>query len=131
MDTNVFVEALSAKHPYHRIVQGFRAGEFSICISNAIILEYEETLLLRHGRVTVRNFLSSLRYSLFVIPIDPHFRFSLITADPDDNKFVDCAVAANADYIVTSDHHFDVLRDVPFPKVQVIHPEEFIRQFLQ
>ena len=131
MDTNLFVEALSAKHPYHRIVQGFRAGEFSVCLSNSILLEYEETLLLRHGRVTVQNFLGSLSYSLFVVSIDPLFRYTLITADPDDNKFVDCAVAANADYIVTSDHHFDILRDVSFPKVAIIHPEEFIRRFLQ
>lgn len=37
--------------------------------------------------------------------LTPHYRFHLITADQDDNKFVDCAIAANAEYIVTEDHH--------------------------
>jgi predicted nucleic acid-binding protein len=49
----------------------------------------------------------------------------LIYVDEDDNKFVDCAVAANADFILTSDKHFRVLKDIPFPKVKVISLEEF------
>jgi predicted nucleic acid-binding protein len=40
--------------------------------------------------------------------------------DADDNKFVDCAVASNADYLVTHDRDFDVLKNVPFPKVKII-----------
>ncbi len=42
-----------------------------------------------------------------------------IQADKDDNKFVDCAVCGNAKFIVTEDHHFDILRQVSFPKVDV------------
>gem|GEM_PF-3916758 len=46
------------------------------------------------------------------------------------NKFVDCAIVANTDYIVTSDHHYDVLKYIDFPKVHVLHPEEFIKKYL-
>lgn len=59
---------------------------------------------------------------------DPHFRFHLITADPDDNKFVDCAIAANAKYIVTEDHHFDVLKEISFPHIEVISIEQFLSE---
>jgi predicted nucleic acid-binding protein len=49
----------------------------------------------------------------------------MITQDPDDNKFVDCCIAANASYIVTNDHHFDVLKKFEFPKVETITIQEF------
>jgi uncharacterized protein len=50
----------------------------------------------------------------------------LITIDPDDNKFVDCAIAAGADYIITNDHHFDILAQISFPEVRVCSAEEFL-----
>ena len=53
-------------------------------------------------------------------------RFNLITADPDDNKFVDCAVIAGATYIVSNDRHFDELKQYDFPKVDVRKLSEFL-----
>lgn len=53
------------------------------------------------------------------------YHFGLITQDPDDNKFVDCAIVASADYLVCEDNHFKVLKDIPFPKVNVITLEQF------
>ena len=57
---------------------------------------------------------------------DPHFRFRLIEADPDDNKFVDCAIAASAKYLVSEDHHFNKLKDIAFPHVDVVTIEQFL-----
>jgi predicted nucleic acid-binding protein len=62
-----------------------------------------------------------------VVFAHPAFRFNLIAADPDDNKFVDCAIVANADYIVSQDKHFDILKKIDFPKVNIIRIEEFAR----
>ena len=58
--------------------------------------------------------------------INPEFRWGLITADPDDNKFVDCAFAAGATYIVSDDSHFNVLRDITFPQLLVLRLKEFL-----
>ena len=55
--------------------------------------------------------------------------FNLITADPDDNKFADCAIAAEADFIITADQHFEVMRGSGY-KPQPVTPEEFIRLHL-
>ena len=44
------------------------------------------------------------------------------------NKFVDCAVAGNAKYIVTEDSHYDVLKDLDFPKVDIIKLDEIIQK---
>lgn len=51
----------------------------------------------------------------------------LITADPDDNKFVDCAFAAGADYLVSEDSHFNVLRTTPFPLLNLVTLDEFLQ----
>ncbi len=58
--------------------------------------------------------------------VDPKFQWKLIEIDPDDNKFVDCAVASSVDYIIFNDRHFDILKEIPFPKVTVLKAEEFI-----
>ena len=63
--------------------------------------------------------------------LDPHFRFRLIEKDPDDNKFVDCAISAGADYIVSEDTHFRVLESIPFPTVYVIRLDDFMKEIPQ
>lgn len=58
--------------------------------------------------------------------ITPYFKFRLIEADHDDDKFVDCAFAANATYIVSDDSHFDVLKEIQFPKLLVLKLKKFL-----
>lgn len=58
--------------------------------------------------------------------INPSFRFNLITSNPDDNKFVDCAIIAGATYIVSNDRHFKELERYDFPKVDVRTLSEFL-----
>ena len=59
--------------------------------------------------------------------VQVYFHLHLITADPDDDKFVDCAFKANAKYIVTQDHHYDILKQTQFPRIEVIDIDEFLR----
>ena len=59
--------------------------------------------------------------------ITPFYHFNVITADPDDNKFVDCAVAGQARFIVTEDHHYDVLKDLAFPKIDIIKLDDAMK----
>ena len=64
----------------------------------------------------------------YTVFITPYYHFNLITADFDDNKFVDCAVAGNAKFIVTEDHHYDILQKIDFPKVEIIKLDEMMRR---
>ena len=41
------------------------------------------------------------------------------------NKFVDCAICANAKLIVTEDHHFDILKHCDFPRIPIMGLDEF------
>lgn len=55
------------------------------------------------------------------------YNWNAISTDPDDNKFFDIAVAADVDYLVTNDHHFDVVKTLSFPKVTIITAEDFLK----
>ncbi|PWK78267.1 PIN domain-containing protein [Mucilaginibacter oryzae] len=58
--------------------------------------------------------------------VDVYFGWKLIEQDPDDNKFVDAAIAGSADFIVTNDAHFQGLILIDFPKVNVISIDTFL-----
>jgi predicted nucleic acid-binding protein len=46
---------------------------------------------------------------------------NLIQNDKDDDKFVDCAIASNADAIITHDKHFNILKTIPFPSINIMN----------
>ena len=54
-----------------------------------------------------------------------YYHWELIKADYDDNKFADCAIASNIDYLVTNDKDFNILKKIDFPKIKVISLDEF------
>ena len=54
-----------------------------------------------------------------------------VQKDPDDNKFVDCAITAGARYIVTEDHHYDVIKWKDFPGLDVVGLDEFLKHLLK
>jgi predicted nucleic acid-binding protein len=95
-------------------------------VSNEILEEYAEILNRLAGKTTADLVLNAIVECRNVMFFTPYYRFNLISADPDDNKFVDCAIQANANYIVTNDHHYDVLRHIEFPKVGLIKLKDFL-----
>ncbi len=131
VDTNVFIESISPKNQYHLIFESLIDGKFVLCISNEILLEYEEIISQKYSPQHLEKFMGFIAFSPHVIPCQPSFRFHLIETDPDDNKFIDCAICSNANAIVTSDKHFNILKKIEFPKVIVLTPEEFIKELLQ
>jgi predicted nucleic acid-binding protein len=57
--------------------------------------------------------------------IQVHFQWNIIQTDPDDNKFVDCAIAGNVGFLISNDKHFSVLKTIDFPKLNLLRLEEF------
>ena len=87
--------------------------EYLLCVSNEVVLEYEEILISKVGAVVANNIINAILASQYTVFINPQNRYHLIESDPDDNKFVDCAINAKAKYIVTQDRHYDVVRFKP------------------
>jgi predicted nucleic acid-binding protein len=96
-------------------------------VSTEILEEYSEIL---ERKTSVRfadlalDVITNNPYTLFV---SPYYHFHLIAADPDDDKFVDCAIASNAKFIVTEDSHYDVLQHIDFPRLDIIKLDEIIQ----
>ncbi|GHT33382.1 hypothetical protein FACS189434_07360 [Bacteroidia bacterium] len=55
----------------------------------------------------------------------PYYKWNLIADDVEDNKFANCAFNASVDFIVTNDKHFNVLKKIDFPRVNVVDIESF------
>jgi uncharacterized protein len=125
LDTNILLAIVPKQSKYRWAYDALRAERFSLVVSNDILAEYEEQL----GNFYSPRFAVIVLEELLNLPniyfADARFHFYLIAADPDDDKFVDAAVVSNADHIVTQDKHFNVLRDIPFPKISVITLDEF------
>ena len=133
LDTNALVQVFGARSPFLPIQQAILNGRLELAFSTAILLEYEEVLT-RYGgqgrwpRVwRVLELTAQLHSNLH--RVEPAYYWRLIGADPDDDKFTDCAIAANAEWIVTEVTHFDVLRSSGH-RPQPITPEAFIREVL-
>ena len=99
----------------------FVRGENELCVSNEIIDEYLEILQKLTNIEVAEYIVKTIINSPFVVFKNPFYKFDLIQADKDDNKFVDCAIAAQAKCIISNDHHYDILSTIPFPHVEVIN----------
>jgi len=127
LDTNVLLVAISRKTVFHAIWERFLEGRIELCVTSDILSEYAEMLEQKFNEHVAFNIMKTFEDSPDIIFITKYYFWNLITIDPDDNKFVDCAVAAGADFIITNDKHFKVLKDIPFPKVEVLNDDEFLK----
>ncbi len=124
LDTNVLLQARAAGHPYHVIMQAWLNGRLTLAMSTEVMLEYEEVITARAGASRWETLEKLLKLSEHVRFVSPTYRFQLVRGDPDDNKFADCAIVAEAGYIVTEDRAFQVMQGSGF-KPQVISPQDF------
>jgi putative PIN family toxin of toxin-antitoxin system len=125
LDTNTLIRAVPSKSNYHCIISALQQGYYNLCVSTEILLEYEELLTRFYGRSITESVMGFIIHSPYTERINPAYLWHLIFADPDDNKFVDCALNCGADCIVTNDNHFNILRTIPYPPVNVIDIDAF------
>ena len=128
LDTNCLLQALPSKSPYHKVWTDVLSGHLSLCVNTEILDEYEEILAVKTTPEIARNVVEAIARLSTTIYQEAFIHFELIKEDMDDNKFVDCAVAADAEYIVTNDSHFNILQDTPWPKISVIKLHDFCLQ---
>lgn len=126
LDTNCLVSVIMPSSYNNDVWQAFRDAKYTLCVSNEILFEYHEILSKRYNNLIANTVLKELMETRNIERVNPTYCFNLITADPDDNKFVDCAIIAGATYIVSNDRHFRELERYDFPKVDVRKLSEFL-----
>ncbi len=125
VDTNCLLASIPPKSVHYWLYLAFEEKKFDWVVSNEILSEYEEKITDRYSELTADLVLSILSAAPNTIFAEPFYNWQLIENDPDDNKFADIAIAQNADFLVTNDRDFDILKALDFPKVRVVSLNEF------
>ena len=125
LDTNVFVSSFYGGKP-REVINLWKKGKIEICISEEILEEYLRVLnRAGAGKETLEELLDLLKTgeNLQFARIDKQYR--VVEKDPHDNKFIECAIAAGAKYIISGDRHLLEVKE--FMGVKVVTPSEFLK----
>ena len=127
LDTNCLLQSLPSRSPYHKIWTDVMDGEISLCVNTDILDEYEEKLTEYSSAEVAHNVVEAIAVLPTTTMQNTYVHFELLPSDVDDNKFVDCAIASNAELIVTNDKDFSPLKSIPWPKVEIMRIEQFMK----
>lgn len=124
VDTNIFISSFWGGKP-REIIDLWSHGDIILCISDEILKEYLEVMIrLKLSPDKIDKFIVLFGEKHFIENIKPIQNFKIIKDDPDDNMFIDCAVALKADYIISGDKHLLNLKS--FKNIALLAPAEFL-----
>jgi putative PIN family toxin of toxin-antitoxin system len=130
LDTNVFISGVFFTGPPYEIIKAWRDGRIQILISEEIIEEYR-----RVGELLSKQF-SDIEFGpilqLFTINaelVQPRKLTAQVCEDPDDDKFLECAISGNSNLIVSGDNH--LLKVSGHKGIEVIRPRNFVDSYLK
>lgn len=123
LDTNVYISALIFGGVPHSAFMLASTRPYELCISTPILIEVRRTLTDRFNHSPGEAERTGRRLQelcQFIIPAE------VVSActDPDDDRVLECAVAAEASIIVTGDRA--LLRLDPFRGVRIVTPAQFL-----
>jgi len=129
IDTNVMLTAVFSRSKNYWIRQALEQRRITLCVTTDILDEYAEIFTSYYDATTAELFLSALEILPNILQVNKYYFWRLIPEDQDDEKFADCAIAAGAEYLVTNDRHFNSLKKIEFPQINVVNENEFRRIF--
>lgn len=126
IDTNCLMISLPKLSKSRWLFDAILDGSVELAVTTDILEEYEEIIgTFYKSPELARNVVETLVNRPNVVKISPAYFWSLIRDDPDDNKFVDCSIASGADWLITEDNHFNILKTIAFPRINVRTREQF------
>lgn len=125
LDTNVLISATLWEGSAHKVLLRLIEEDAKIYLSRAILEEYENSI--KRDFVQVAERLPTLLETIlsFSTLVEPTAKINVVS-DPDDNKIIECALEADADYILTYDKQ--LLKLGKYGKAQIVKPEAFSPQ---
>ena len=131
LDANVFISGIiTEKGSPGRILQSWREERFHLVTSEPILEEIGRVLRYpkisrRHGwsEEQLAHFLDNVRYLALVTPGE--LTLTVITVDPADNRYLECALEAEGDCIVSGDHHLVELG--AYRGIEILTPRAFLK----
>lgn len=129
IDTNVFVSGVFFRGPPHRILQAWRDGSLNLTVSPEIVSEYERVgrkLEERYGGLAFQPVMALVLCHATLVEAPPLAEPAC--ADPDDDKFIACALASECALIISGDRH---LLDVDgYAGIKTLRPRDFVDEYL-
>ena len=125
LDTNVLLSAVLFGGKPQQIVESALAGTIRIFMSEPLIAELQGVLQRPKFGFSPQILQSIVsEFTSIAEWVVPQKHFELVRDDPADNHVTDCAIAAEADYLVTGDMH--LLQLVKCGKTRIVNPQSFI-----
>ncbi len=125
MDTNVLISSFFGGNP-KKIIDLWRRGRAVLCLSEEILKEYLRVIArLPIAPETKNRLVAILQEKRNIEMVNPSRHYTAIPGDPEDDKFIDCAVEARADYIISGDGH--LLQVKAFQGIPIYSPKEFLQ----
>ena len=129
LDANVFISSVINQQGFSaRIFKQWRAGGIVVLISKPILEEIDRVM--RYPRISKRHKMSSQELDIYLtnlttasIFVEDTPTLEVVTEDPTDNRYLECAVAGEADYIVTGDDH--LLSINSYQDIMIVTPRQF------
>ncbi len=130
LDTNVIISAALSRHSSpDLILRAWRRGAFQLAASRPLLAELEVVLARPHiaerlgwSKSQRQAFITELSERALIV--EPEERLEVVQADPTDNRLLEAAVAAGADYIVSGDQHLLGLRS--YEEIPIVTPARFV-----
>lgn len=129
MDTNVFVSGVFFSGPPYQILKAWQSGEFELVVSQDILDEYQrvgEILAKERPKIDLNPILTFILEHAKVY-ISAELKES-VCEDPDDDKFLACALASGSRVIISGDKH--LLKISGYEGIEVLKPREFVDRYL-
>jgi putative PIN family toxin of toxin-antitoxin system len=130
LDTNVFVSGVFFAGPPYSILNAWRHGKLTVVISREIFEEYRRTgeeLARRYKGVNLASWLEIVATHALIV--DAPKLAQQVCSDPDDDKFLACAIASGTNIIVTGDKA--LLKLSGCCGIQILAPREFVQKHLE
>ncbi len=128
VDTNVFVSSFFGGNP-RKIIDLWKTGQITLCLSRPIIDEYINVLS-RMGLQNERELeelLSLFAHGYHVLFTSKTPNLSIVEKDPDDDKFIECAVALNSKHIISGDKALREIKD--YMGIKIKSPKQFLDEY--
>ena len=128
MDTNVFVSSFFGGHS-RKVVDLWKSGEVALCLSKRIVDEYIEVLrrLGLQNEKELDELLGLFAHGFHVVFTAKTPELYVVEKDPDDNKFIECAAALKADFIITGDKALLEIQD--YMAIIIVSPKDFLSSY--
>ena len=128
VDTNVFISSFFGGNP-RKIIDHWKSGKITLCLSKPIIDEYIEVLrrLELQNEKEIDELLSLFAHGFNVVFTAKTPELHIVEKDPDENRFIECAVALKAKFVISGDKALKAIQN--YMNIKIVSPRESLSKF--